>query len=74
MRCLKAFGDRIAARHPESQEAEVQIGVTLMNHFSALRTAEIVRVDRYLRGKGLSFLKGDLRNNSHREPRVELLS
>ena len=44
MRCLKAFGDRIAARDPERQTAEIQIRVALMNRFSALGTAEIVRV------------------------------
>ena len=44
MRCLKAFGERIAARHPDSQTAEIQIRVALMNRFSALGTAEIVRV------------------------------
>jgi hypothetical protein len=35
MRCLKAFGERIAARHPDSQTAEIQIRVALMNRFSA---------------------------------------
>ena len=44
MRCLKAFGERIAATHPDSQTAEIQIRVALMNRFSALGTAEIVRV------------------------------
>ncbi|MDO9525748.1 MAG: transposase [Gemmobacter sp.] len=44
MRCLKAFGERIAARHPDSQTAEIQIRVAHMNRFSALGTAEIVRV------------------------------
>jgi len=44
MRCLKAFWERIAARHPDSQTAEIQIRVALMNRFSALGTAEIVRV------------------------------
>jgi len=44
MRCLKAFGERIAARHLDSQTAEIQIRVALMNRFSALGTAEIVRV------------------------------
>jgi hypothetical protein len=44
MRCLKAFGERIAARHRDSQAAEIQIRVALMNRFSALGTAEIVRV------------------------------
>lgn len=44
MRCLKAFGERIAARHPDSQTAKIQIRVALMNRFPALATAEIVRV------------------------------
>jgi hypothetical protein len=44
MRCLKAFGERIAARHPDSQTAEIQIRVALINRFNALGTAEIVRV------------------------------
>jgi hypothetical protein len=44
MRCPKAFGERIAARHPDSKTAEIQIRVALMHRFSALRTAEIVRV------------------------------
>tara|TARA_R110000823_G_scaffold289824_1_gene408154 strand:+ start:306 stop:455 length:150 start_codon:yes stop_codon:yes gene_type:complete len=41
---LKAFGERIGARHPDSQTAEIQIHVAIMNRFSALGTAEIVRV------------------------------
>ena len=44
MRCLKAFSERIAATHPDSQTAEIQIRVALMNRFSALGAAEIVRV------------------------------
>jgi len=44
MRCLKAFGDRIAARDPDRQTAEIQIRIALMNRFSALGTAETVRV------------------------------
>lgn len=44
MRCLKAFGERIAARDPERQTAEFQIRIALTNRFSALGTAEIVRV------------------------------
>ena len=44
MRCLKAFGERIAARHPDSQTAEIQIRVALINRFNALGTAEIVSV------------------------------
>jgi hypothetical protein len=44
MRCLKAFGERIAARDPDRQTAEIQIRVALMNRFPALGTAEIVRV------------------------------
>ena len=41
---LKAFGERIAARDPDRQTAEIQIRVALMNRFNALGTPEIVRV------------------------------
>jgi hypothetical protein len=44
MRGLRAFGERIAARDPDRQTAEIQIRVALMNRLSALGTAEIVRV------------------------------
>ncbi len=44
MRCLKAFGERITARDPDRQTAEIQIRIALMNRFSALGTAEIFRV------------------------------
>ncbi|WP_127563116.1 IS5 family transposase, partial [Nioella ostreopsis] len=44
MRCLKAFGERIAARDPDRQTAEIHIRVALMNRFNALGTAKIVRV------------------------------
>ena len=44
MRCLKAFGDRIMARDPDRQTAEIHVRIALMNRFSALGTAEIVRV------------------------------
>ena len=44
MRCLKAFGERISATDPDRQTAEIQIRVALMNRFSALGTADVVRV------------------------------
>lgn len=44
MRCLKAFGERIAARNPDSQTAEIHIRIALINRFNALCAAEIVRV------------------------------
>ncbi len=44
MRCLKAFGERISARDPGRQTAEIQVRVALMNRYSALGTAEIIRV------------------------------
>lgn len=44
MRRLKAFGERIASRDPDRQTAEIHTRITLMNRFSALGTAEIVRV------------------------------
>ena len=42
--CLKAFGERIAARDPDRETAEIHIRVALINRFSARGTAEIVRV------------------------------
>jgi hypothetical protein len=44
MRCLKAFGERISARDPDRQTTEIQVRIALMNRFSALGTADIVRV------------------------------
>jgi hypothetical protein len=44
MGCLKSFGERIASRDPDRQTAEIHVRVALMNRFSALGTAEIVRV------------------------------
>ena len=44
MRCLKSFGERIMARDPDRQTAEIHIRIALMNRFNALGTAEIVRV------------------------------
>ena len=45
MRGLKSFGDRIMAREPDRQTAEVHIRIALMNRFSALGQAEIMRAD-----------------------------
>lgn len=44
MRCLKAFGERIAARDPDRQTTEIHIRVALINRFNELGTAEIIRV------------------------------
>ena len=44
MRCIKAFGERIAARDPDRQTAEIQIRGALMTRFNALGTANIIRV------------------------------
>lgn len=44
MRWLNAFADRISARDPDRQTAEIQTRIALMNRFSALGTAEIIRV------------------------------
>jgi hypothetical protein len=43
-RCLKAFGERIAARDPDRQAAEIHIRIARKNRFNALGTAEIVHV------------------------------
>lgn len=42
MRCLKAFGERIAARDPDRQTAEFHILVAPISRFNALGTAEVV--------------------------------
>lgn len=44
MRCLKVFGERIAARHPNNQTAEIQIRIALINRFSVFGTADIIRL------------------------------
>jgi hypothetical protein len=44
MRGLKSFGERIMAKDPDRQTAEIHIRIALMNRFNALGTAEIVRV------------------------------
>ncbi len=44
MRCLKAFGERISARDPDRQTAEIYIRIALVNRFSALGTAKIIRM------------------------------
>lgn len=43
-RCLKAFGEWIAARDPDRQTAEIHIRVALINRFNALGTADVVRL------------------------------
>ncbi len=44
MRRLKSFGERITARDPDRQAAEIHVRIALMNRFSALGRAEITRV------------------------------
>ncbi|MDQ7776923.1 MAG: transposase [Paracoccus aminovorans] len=43
IRCLQAFGERIASRDPDRQTAEIHIRVAPINRFDALGTAEIGR-------------------------------
>jgi hypothetical protein len=57
LRCLESFGDRIAARDPNRQTAQIHIRVATMNRFNALATDEIVPVPRRLRGKGKPSFK-----------------
>lgn len=44
MKCLKAFGERIASSDPDRQTAEIQIHIAIMNKYNALGTAEIIAV------------------------------
>jgi hypothetical protein len=64
MRCLKAFAERIAARDPDRQTAEIHIRIALITRFNALATAEDVRVASHQRGKGKSQLTPDQRNTA----------
>lgn len=45
MRCMKALGERNIRRDPDLQTVEIHIRIALLNRFSALGAAEIVRVD-----------------------------
>ena len=44
MGCLKAFGERIAARDPDHQTVEIHIRVALINRGNAFCTAEVIRM------------------------------
>ena len=44
MQRLKSFGERIASKDPDRQAAEIHTRIALMNRFSALGRAEIIRV------------------------------
>ena len=44
MRCLKLLGERLAARTPSRQTAELQIRAALLNRFTQLGTPETIRV------------------------------
>ena len=44
MRGLKALGERLMARDPDRQAAEIHTRIALMNRFTALGRAEVVRV------------------------------
>ena len=44
MRYLKFVGERIIARDPDGQTAEIHIRIALMNRFNTLGITEIVRV------------------------------
>jgi hypothetical protein len=44
MRLLKTLGERITARDPNHQTAEIHIPVILINRLNALGNADVVRV------------------------------
>lgn len=44
MRCLKLLGERLMARTPDRQTAELQIRAAVLNRFTALGTPETTRV------------------------------
>jgi hypothetical protein len=41
---VEAFGERLAARDSDCQTAEIHIRISLMNRFTALCTAKIIRI------------------------------
>ena len=57
MRCIKAYGERIAARHPDRQTAEIQIRGAFINRFNALGTADIILPGLSTTGKGEVMLQ-----------------
>ena len=44
MRCLNLLGERLTARTPDRQTAELQIRAALLNRFTTLGTPETKRV------------------------------
>jgi hypothetical protein len=44
MRCLKLLGERLTARTPDRQTAELHIRAALLNRFTTLGTPETVPV------------------------------
>ena len=64
MWCLKSFGERIAARDPDRQAAEIQFRVAPINCLNALGTAKIVRVACCCRGKWQSCIRRQFCNNA----------
>lgn len=59
------LGERIAARNPDRQSAEVHIRNALMNRFSTLGAAENVRAARPRWGNGKLRLKLELYNSAN---------
>ena len=49
---LEAFGERIPSRDPDRQTAEIHTRIALMNRFSALGRAKIMRVARASGARG----------------------
>lgn len=63
-RCLKSFSERIFASDPDRLSAEIRNRIALMNHFSAIERAEMVRLPGGRRRKGKSCLRNELGKNA----------
>lgn len=61
---LKVCGERIRTRDRNRQAAEIHIRIALMNRFSVLGIAEIIRVAQSHRGKGKSCLRCQMFNKA----------
>ncbi len=64
MRCMKLLGERLTARTPDRQTAELQIRAALLNRFSQLGTPKTRRVAERRQGSGAARPPAELRNKA----------
>lgn len=67
MHCMKLLGQKLMARDPDRQIAELQLRVAVMNGFTALGIPVTEAVGYVCLGKGEPWSSPDLRNRVHRD-------